>query len=283
MKFKKIISIPTLAALAMALGLSAAWADAPNLLTYQGRILESGVLVNGTRSVTISICSTPSGAPACYDTGSQSVSVNNGLFRTTFTAPTSGTNALNGTGNRYIEVTVGGNVLTPREQLTSSPFAVVAASVAAIGIGPGMVNNGVNFSGKVGIGSSNPGGTLELAAFGSNGVHLSAVQGSAPTIGTPSACGSGPSAAVTGGSTDMAGSFTITSGSGGPTSCDTTITFRQSYGTAPKAILLTPKDTGAGGVRLNVSGTPTVSGFTVQMGGSPNVSQTYGWYYLVIE
>ena len=41
---------------------TAVWADAPNLMTYQGRLVESNLPVTGTRTVNIALCSTlPSG------------------------------------------------------------------------------------------------------------------------------------------------------------------------------------------------------------------------------
>src|SRR5262249_11631004 len=47
--------------------------------------------------------------------------------------------------------------------------------------------------------------TLSLA-----NAHFSATQTTAPTIGTPASCGTAPSAVMAAGSTDSAGSFTIT-------------------------------------------------------------------------
>src|SRR5258708_588993 len=64
-------------------------ADAPALMTYQGRLKESGLPVTGNRAIDIVLYKTLAGAcgGTCTDTGAQNVSVVNGLFRTTFTAP----------------------------------------------------------------------------------------------------------------------------------------------------------------------------------------------------
>src|SRR5437868_3755152 len=72
-------------------GLSTAvWADAPNLMTYQGRLLFSTGPVTGTHSIDVQLCtgaSPAAAAGACTTTGAQSVAVSNGLFRTTFAVP----------------------------------------------------------------------------------------------------------------------------------------------------------------------------------------------------
>lgn len=103
-------------------------AEAPNVLTYQGRLKENGAPVNGTRSVEILLCPTESGA-GCEPTGPQGVSISSGLFRTTFTVPS----AVNlRTGNWYLEVKVGAQTLSPRERLTASPYAVLASSASTL-------------------------------------------------------------------------------------------------------------------------------------------------------
>src|SRR4051812_32698310 len=82
----------------------AARAGAPGLLTYQGRLKESGQPVTGARSVTVSICDSLTGG-LCYASPSspQNVSVVNGLFRTTFTAPS---NVILESGSWFLEIAV---------------------------------------------------------------------------------------------------------------------------------------------------------------------------------
>jgi hypothetical protein len=120
--------------------------------------------------------------------------------------------------------------------------------------------------------------------------HVKSIQTTAPTISAgPTTCGTGsPTAAITSGSTDSAGSFTITTGSGSPTTCATTIQFNKAYGSAPKSIILTPSDSvnsAAAAIVANVStvtaGPPTT--FVVKIIGAPVAGTTYGWYYWVVE
>ena len=123
------------------------WANAPNLLTYQGRLQESGAAVTGARSVEIAVCDAFT-AGTCYATGVQGVSVVSGLFRSTFTLPGSVDLSV---GNWFLEIRVGpsgGGVttLSPREQLTSAPYAVhagTAASVSAANVSGGVLGNDV--------------------------------------------------------------------------------------------------------------------------------------------
>lgn len=138
-------------------GLTPAWAGAPPIMTYQGQLQESGSPVSGNRDMNINLCSALSG-PSCFPTGTQGITATNGLYRTTFTAPS--TVDLNA-GAWYLEVEVGPSggpltTLSPREQLTSSPYAIAASSVPAGGILPGTVADGVNFAGNVGIGNDSP-------------------------------------------------------------------------------------------------------------------------------
>lgn len=149
----------TLIAMAMSV---TAWAAAPDLITYQGRLLQSGSLVNGNRSVEIRLCDAVI-AGNCYLTGAQGVAVSNGIFRTTFTAasvPSPGFES----GTWFIEVVVDGNVMSPREQLGSMPYALVATSVAASGIRPGVMGTGVHFAGSVGIGTTAPDTSFRIHA-----------------------------------------------------------------------------------------------------------------------
>jgi hypothetical protein len=131
------------------------------------------------------------------------------------------------------------------------------------------------------------GTTSTFAIFQLDNAHFRSTQTNAPTIGTPTNCATSPSAAVTSGSTDAAGSFTVTVGSGGSqTTCDTVVTFNKAYGAAPKSVLLSPtKAVGSATAVLpaQVNATSTTT-FTVQI--APNTaanSGVYSYYYWVIE
>ncbi len=124
-------------------------------------------------------------------------------------------------------------------------------------------------------------GYVQLSG-GAAGAHFRATQTTAPTIGTPTSCGTSPSATITAGSTDMAGRLNITAGSGSPGNCAAVITFDQAYAAAPKAILLTPLTTN--GPARNIWVSATAAGTcTVTMATAPAASQANSWYYLVIE
>jgi hypothetical protein len=115
-----------------------------------------------------------------------------------------------------------------------------------------------------------------------NNAHFTSTQTTKPTIGTPSNCGTGsPSATVANNSTDSAGSITITTGTT-PTTCDTIVTFRNAYGTAPKSVILTGTSAVAGARDPGVSATSTTT-FTVVMGTSGANTTAYTFYYWVVE
>ncbi len=108
---------------------SSAWAAGPNLLTYQGQLKESGTPVTGTRSVDIELCDALV-AGLCSSTGCQGVSVTSGLFKSTFSVPSSVDLS---SGTWFLQVKVGAScgaltTLSPREQLTSAPYAIYSSS-----------------------------------------------------------------------------------------------------------------------------------------------------------
>ena len=134
------------------------------LMTYQGRLKESGVPVSGNRNIEVLFCSCISGL-CCSSTGIQPVAVSSGLFRTTFTVPTDVNLAM---PPWYLEIKVNASALNPREEVTASPYAVLAASATALSAISGT--NGVMVSSNLfivsgsslGIGTTNPTLTLSL-------------------------------------------------------------------------------------------------------------------------
>lgn len=329
-------------------------ADAPPLFTYQGRLKESGLPVTGARNVTIQICTALVGG-TCINTGLQGVSVNNGVFRTTFTIP--GWDPT--TAYSFLEVQTGPagggtTPLSPREQLTSSPYALLASSATTLIANSGTSGVTIGTSvfitgGNLGIGTnsptlalslgnssartigiedavaSNPGYALTIKAGngGTSGVggdvtiaagtgtggnnsgaihlqtglpgtgaagyvevgntsgvsHLRSSQGSTPSFGA-SACGTGANPTVNG--TDMAGTLSLTAGTGAIAGCTLTITYSKSYANPPKAVLISANSATATGVQAYVSSSSNAA-FSIAFNGSIAISTGYTWSYIVIE
>lgn len=133
------------------------------------------------------------------------------------------------------------------------------------------------------------GTTTTFANLTIDNAHFKSTQTTAPTIGTPSACGTTPTAVVTTGSTDAAGSFYINAGSVTTGICTTVITFNKGYAAAPKSIILSRYD-GLGGTlpangqtqtgRVTAKSTTT---FTVNLSSVSVASVRYGFFYWVVE
>ena len=111
-----------------------ACAQAPQLFRYQGRLVENNQLVNDTIPISFKLYDELSGGSLLYE-DSASVEVIDGLYATYIgddTATGSISNALNAT-SLYLEITINGQTLSPREQLVSVPYALNAGSSAPSG------------------------------------------------------------------------------------------------------------------------------------------------------
>ncbi|OGS32934.1 MAG: hypothetical protein A2218_10115 [Elusimicrobia bacterium RIFOXYA2_FULL_53_38] len=93
----------------------------PVKFTYQGNLRQAGFLVNGVRSIEFNIYDSSTSAVPLWSTPApMSVQFSTGVFRVTL-EPT-----LNDweTGNLWLELVIEGTPLSPREEITSSPYAV---------------------------------------------------------------------------------------------------------------------------------------------------------------
>jgi hypothetical protein len=130
------------------------------------------------------------------------------------------------------------------------------------------------------------GTTTTFASLTLANAHLASTQTNPPTIGTPTNCGATPTAAVTAGSTDTAGSFTVTTGTGGTSStCDTIFTFNKAYGAAPKSIIVVGKTDAASAARQAYVVSSNATTFTLSFGNSAAGanSTAYSFNYWIIE
>ncbi len=99
---------------------------APMNVNYEGVLTESGMNVTGTRSMEFELVDS-SGATVYWDSGAQSVSVDDGYFSVVLGAggmPPLTEAVFTNSGNIYIRVSVAGTPLLPIKPLSSVPYAV---------------------------------------------------------------------------------------------------------------------------------------------------------------
>jgi hypothetical protein len=100
----------------------------PQFINYQGMLRDSaGDLQDGTFNMTFKIYSASSGGTMVYDSGSTSVTVSNGLYNVELPA----TSSVFDGNNRWLDVTVGTDTLSPRLKINSVAYAITADSVGS--------------------------------------------------------------------------------------------------------------------------------------------------------
>lgn len=146
--------------------------------TYQGRLTDSGTPANGRYDVRCALYESSSGGTNIGSSITNSATlVSNGVFTVLLDF---GSGALS-PGPCWLELAVRTNggatdftVLVPRQALSSSPYAVYAAAVAASGIS-GSITNEVSFSG---------GNNQFFGTFSGNGGGLTNINGASLQPGT---------------------------------------------------------------------------------------------------
>lgn len=114
------------------LAATGAFAGAPPMIKYQGRLLDSeGVAVHGIRSIALVIYNVPSGGSPLWNSGPKEIEVTNGLFNFILEDGTPPLSSLDWEPEDalYIQVTVEGIDLLPRERITSAVYTLNAAEV----------------------------------------------------------------------------------------------------------------------------------------------------------
>lgn len=95
-------------------------AEVPVKFTYQGNLRQSGFLVNGQRSMVFRIYASSTSVTELWTSPAYNVSLSTGVFRVTLEPAISDWQA----GDLWLELEIEGNRMSPREELTSSPYAI---------------------------------------------------------------------------------------------------------------------------------------------------------------
>ena len=157
-------------------------------MSYQGRLVENGSPVDGTRPMTFRLYNAPSGGVKSWEEGPKPVSVDSGLFHVTLgdTAPL---NPNNMDQELWLEIQVGGTIL-PRQKLHGAPYAFslvpgadVSGDIGAgfsvlyvynAGAGTGLLGRSVAGMGVTGDSTSGHGVYAESNGPGLGGAALKA-------------------------------------------------------------------------------------------------------------
>lgn len=105
-------------------------AGAPLKIGFQGRLDESGQPAEGTKTFVFKLYDAVSGGALVWTGDAQPVALANGVFNATLSAGTPALSSAAFAGARYIEITVDGVPLSPRQEMVSAPYALVAQSLA---------------------------------------------------------------------------------------------------------------------------------------------------------
>ncbi|MFA5927811.1 MAG: hypothetical protein WC838_00715 [Candidatus Margulisiibacteriota bacterium] len=130
----------------------------PNQLTYSGRLLQNGALVNAPLTMTFKIYDDPTSvlpSDLLWSTININVDVNQGIYSVVLDQVSP--NALSG-DNAYLEVIIGSEVLAPRTKINSVGYALQAGGLSYTG-GQAVA---VSVNGYVGIGTSLPSVQLDV-------------------------------------------------------------------------------------------------------------------------
>lgn len=130
--------------------------------TYQGMLSSGGELFDGTVDLTFTLFDVPTDGTPLATVNVSGVAVSEGIFSTEIDFGSAFT------GNRsWIEIVANGTTLSPRQELTATPYALyAAASPGSTFWHAGSTNGDINYglAGRVGIGTNSP--TTKLHVVG---------------------------------------------------------------------------------------------------------------------
>lgn len=116
----RVLSLSALLLAACVLKPAALQAEVPVKFTYQGNLRQSGYLVNGQRSMVFRIYASSTSATELWTSPAYNVNLSTGVFRVALEPVIADWQS----GGLWLELEIAGNRLAPREELTSSPYAI---------------------------------------------------------------------------------------------------------------------------------------------------------------
>jgi len=145
-----------------------AFAEVPCKVNYQGRLIKDNVPVDGTKTMSFSIYNSAVGGTLRWTSGDVNVEVHNGLFR--YVLDLSSIDDWTAGEALYLEVQVGTDILTPREELYAYPYAInshlLEGEAKEYFINTSgetqKKDGGLNIMGNVGIGTTGPTHKLDM-------------------------------------------------------------------------------------------------------------------------
>lgn len=164
--------------------------------TYQGRLNSAGTPASGNYDLTFTLFDSPTGGASVGGfVQLTAVPVTNGLFTVTINTNNEfGTTAFNGAA-RWLEIGVRTNnnailnftALTPRQQLTPTPYAIFAENVGSGGLAAGTYTKAVTFNNPANSFTGNGGGLTNVNAVTLGGLSASKFWQVGGNAGTTSA------------------------------------------------------------------------------------------------
>lgn len=138
------------------LSLAPVHAEVPVKFTYQGNLRQNGLLISGQRNMVFRVYGSSDSAAELWASPAYDVTLSTGVFRVTLEPALSDWQS----GGMWLELEIEGNRMSPREELTSSPYSInslmlsgkryTTAAAAPAGATPGdlwynSVQNAVNY------------------------------------------------------------------------------------------------------------------------------------------
>lgn len=138
-----------------------AWAQAPQKIAYQGRLLQpNGTAESGVKDLVFSIFAADKGGVALWSE-TQSLALNDGYYSTYLGEVNSIKPGTFDGSERYLEISVGTDPLAPRQKVTSVPYAVTCIDAR-------NVSGGTVSATSIDVGNAltaNSGGAVKVSAL----------------------------------------------------------------------------------------------------------------------